>query len=175
LLPAHPYITKSRKPKLRTGVNKAKVFYLQTWKEIFSDYLELIPGAENMLSDLKEKGFKLAILSNKDEERLFRACPQFNLSHIIEQAMKIMALKLRANFSNRVAILRQCLSLANRFSTRCRILYRYESNSGFGFLLLDFLGITEFIPASVAWERRDHPKFSVSFREPVVEDDSEPV
>ena len=75
-----------------------------------------------------------------------RACPHFTLSQIKVQARNTIALKLRANFSKRVAILRKCLSLAKRFSTKWRSLYRYESNSGLGFLLLHFLGITGLMP-----------------------------
>jgi tRNA(fMet)-specific endonuclease VapC len=51
-----------------------------------------------------------------------RACPHFSLSQIKEQARKTIALKLRASFSKRVAMLRKCLSLANTFSTRWRSL-----------------------------------------------------
>jgi len=53
-----------------------------------------------------------------------RACPHFNLSQISVQAIKTIALKFRANFSNRVAMLRKCFSLANKFSIRCLILYK---------------------------------------------------
>ena len=58
-----------------------------------------------------------------------------------------MALKLRANFSNLVAILRKCFNLAKRFSIRCLILYKCESKVEFVFMLLRRLGITGFIPA----------------------------
>jgi len=64
-----------------------------------------------------------------------------------------MALKLRDNFSNLVAMLQKCLSLANRFSTKWRNLYNDESNSGFGLLLLERYGIIGTIPAALALSR----------------------
>ncbi len=47
-----------------------------------------------------------------------RACPQFSFSQITVHARKSIDWKLRDSFSNRVATLRKCFSLANRFSTK---------------------------------------------------------
>ena len=64
-----------------------------------------------------------------------------------------MDLKLGANFSYRVAILRKCLSLANIFSTRCRNLYKKRSKSGLGFLAFALLGMIGIMPLLDHWKR----------------------
>ncbi len=74
------------------------------------------------------------------------ACPHFNLSQMKVQAIKTIALKFRANFSNLVAVLRKCFSLANKFSTKCLILYKCLSNSELFLRLLERRGIIGFMP-----------------------------
>ena len=94
--------------------------------------------------------------------KIVRVCLHFSFSHINVQATKIIALKFRANFSKRVAILLKCLSLANRFSTKWRSLYRYRSNSGLGFLLFYFRGMIGFIPACFALRRISSESYPLS-------------
>jgi len=91
-----------------------------------------------------------------------RACPHFNLSQMKVQAIKTMALKLRANFSNRVAILRKCFSFVNKFSITCLILYRCLSNSGLFLRLLERRGMIGFMPFFLAHSRISSESYPLS-------------
>jgi len=62
-------------PMLRPGISKEQMEHLADWKElryrdIVKEHVELAPGAEALLEDLKRQGFRLAIGSSAPPENL---------------------------------------------------------------------------------------------------------
>jgi beta-phosphoglucomutase len=62
-------------PMLRLGILKEQMDHLADWKEqryrdIVQEHVELAPGAEALLKDLKQHGFRLAIGSSAPPENL---------------------------------------------------------------------------------------------------------
>jgi beta-phosphoglucomutase len=62
-------------PMLRPGISKEQMEHLADWKEqryrdIVEERVELAPGAEALLKDLKQHGFRLAIGSSAPPENL---------------------------------------------------------------------------------------------------------
>jgi beta-phosphoglucomutase len=62
-------------PMLRPGISKEELARLSDWKEqryrdLVQEHLELAPGAEALLKDLKRHGFRLAIGSSAPPENL---------------------------------------------------------------------------------------------------------
>ena len=51
-------------------IREAKAYYKSIWNDVSKEHIAFIPHAKEMLQALKDKGYKLAVLSDKEEPRL---------------------------------------------------------------------------------------------------------